>query len=97
MSSVNLTWETVSTLDFGFDISTLDNRLGVTFDWYESKTGDLVGPGEAVPVLLGTAVPKKNGGEITTRGWEMEISWRNRVNRFRLWNQGRYCQIIEVR
>ncbi len=82
MSSVDLTWETVSTLDFGLDISTLDNRLSATFDWYESKTGDLVGPGEAVPALLGTAVPKKNGGEITTRGWELEISWRNRVNDF---------------
>ncbi|HDZ42291.1 MAG TPA: TonB-dependent receptor, partial [Bacteroidetes bacterium] len=82
MSSVNLTWETVSTLDFGIDISTLDNRLGATFDWYESKTGNLVGPGEAVPVLLGTAVPKKNGGEITTRGWELEISWRNMVGDF---------------
>ena len=82
ISSINLTWETVSTLDFGLDISTLGNRLSATFDWYESKTGNLVGPGEAVPVLLGTAVPKKNGGEITTRGWELEISWRNRVNQF---------------
>ncbi len=82
ITSINLTWETVSTLDFGIDISTLDNRLSATFDWYESKTGNLVGPGEAVPVLLGTAVPKKNGGEITTRGWELEISWRNRVNQF---------------
>ena len=82
ISSVNLTWETVSTLDFGIDIATFDNRLSATFDWYESKTGDLVGPGEAVPVLLGTAVPKKNGGEITTRGWELEIAWRNRVNDF---------------
>jgi len=82
LSSVNLTWETVSTLDFGFDLSTLGNRLGVTFDWYQSKTSHLVGPGEAVPVLLGTDVPKKNGGEITTRGWELEISWRNRVNDF---------------
>ncbi|MCP4313567.1 MAG: TonB-dependent receptor [Bacteroidetes bacterium] len=82
LSSINLTWETVSTLDFGIDIMTLDNRLSATFDWYESKTGDLVGPGDAVPALLGTSVPKKNGGEITTRGWELEIAYRNRAGDF---------------
>ena len=82
LSSVNLTWEQVSTLDFGIDIQTLNNRLGFVFDWYESKTTDLVGPGQAVPSVLGTGVPKKNEGEITTKGWEVEISWRNRVNDF---------------
>ena len=82
MASINLTWETVSTIDFGLDLSTLDNRLSATFDWYQSKTGDLVGPGEAVPALLGTAVPKMNSGEVTTTGWELEISWRSRVKQF---------------
>jgi TonB-linked SusC/RagA family outer membrane protein len=82
ISSINLTWEEVQTLDFGFDMTTLNNRLGITFDWYESKTKNLVGPGEAVPNLLGTAVPKKNEGEITTRGWEVELSWRSVINDF---------------
>jgi TonB-linked SusC/RagA family outer membrane protein len=82
ITSVNLTWEEVQTLDFGFDISTLGNRLGITFDWYDSKTKNLVGPGEATPNLLGTAVPKTNGGEVTTRGWELEVSWRSMINDF---------------
>jgi len=82
ITSINLTWEEVQTLDFGFDISTLNNRLGITFDLYDSKTKNLVGPGEAVPNLLGTAVPKKNEGEVTTRGWELEVSWRSMINDF---------------
>lgn len=82
LSSVDLTWEKVSTLDFGFDAEAFDNRLGFTFDWYESKTTDLVSSGEVVPALLGTSVPKQNEGEITTRGWEAEISWKNQANGF---------------
>ncbi|HHJ10611.1 MAG TPA: SusC/RagA family TonB-linked outer membrane protein, partial [Bacteroidetes bacterium] len=82
LSSVNLTWEKVGTLDFGFDLQTLNNRLGVTFDWYKSRTFDLVGPGQALPAILGTSVPKKNEGEITTLGWETSVSWRNRVGDF---------------
>jgi TonB-linked SusC/RagA family outer membrane protein len=82
LTSVNLTWEKVKTIDFGIDFRTLNNRLAATFDWYQSLTTDLVGPGEALPSVLGTAVPKKNEGEIQTRGWELEISWKSRVNDF---------------
>lgn len=80
LTSVNLTWEKVTTMDFGLDAMFLNNRLGLVFDWYESRTTDLVGPGEALPSVLGTGVPKKNEGEIMTRGFELELSWKHRVN-----------------
>lgn len=79
ISSINLTWEKVKTLDFGVDVAILDNRLSTTFDWYESRTTNLVGPGPALPVVLGTAVPRENSGEIRTRGFEVEMVWKNRV------------------
>jgi TonB-linked SusC/RagA family outer membrane protein len=79
LTSVDLTWEQVATLDFGIDAMFLENRLGVSVGWYESHTTNLVGPGEPLPALLGTSVPKKNEGEIMTRGWELEVSWKNRV------------------
>jgi len=82
LTSVNLTWEQVATVDFGLDVLMLDNRLGFTFGVYESRTTNLVGPGEPLPAVLGTAVPKRNEGEIMTRGWEIEASWRHRINNF---------------
>ena len=80
LSSVNLTWETVSTLDLGLDAAMFNDRLNVMFGVYESVTSNLVGPGRPLPAVLGTAVPKRNEGEINTRGWELEVSWRNTVN-----------------
>ncbi|MGQ1785372.1 SusC/RagA family TonB-linked outer membrane protein [Saccharicrinis sp. GN24d3] len=82
IESINLTWEEVKTMDFGFDLQTLNNRLGVNFDWYESKTTNLVGPGKELPEILGTDVPKINEGEVTTRGWEIEISWKDKIKDF---------------
>ncbi|HCC69947.1 MAG TPA: hypothetical protein DEQ09_02160 [Bacteroidales bacterium] len=82
LTSINLTWEQVATFDLGLDAMLLDNRLGFTFGVYESHTTNLVGPGEPLPAVLGTVVPKKNEGEIRTRGWELELSWKNRVNDF---------------
>lgn len=82
LSSINLTWEKVSTKDIGLDIKLLKNRLSATFDWYEAYTTDLVGPGLAVPVILGTTVPLTNSGEIRTRGFELELSFKNKVRDF---------------
>jgi hypothetical protein len=79
LSSVDLTWETVTTIDFGLDASLFDSRLNMMLGVYESRTSDLVGPGRPLPAVLGTTVPKRNEGEIKTRGWELELSWRNTI------------------
>ncbi|WP_202552378.1 SusC/RagA family TonB-linked outer membrane protein [Ginsengibacter hankyongi] len=82
LSSVNLTWEKVNTTDLGTDFSLLKNHLSGSFDWYQTYTTNLVGPGSAVPALLGTGVPKQNDGEVRTRGFELEFSWKDHVGNF---------------
>ncbi len=80
LQSVNLTWEDIATIDFGLDLYALNNRLGFTVDWYQATTSNLVGPGAQLPATLGAAVPRVNEGEIVTEGWDLEISWQDRVN-----------------
>jgi TonB-linked SusC/RagA family outer membrane protein len=82
LTSIDLTWEKVTTKDIGADFRLLKDRLSGTFDWYEAYTTDLVGPGSAVPAVLGAAVPRTNSGEIRTRGWDMELSFKNKVRDF---------------
>jgi TonB-linked SusC/RagA family outer membrane protein len=79
LSSVNLTWEKVNTIDFGLDMNLMKNRLSLNFDWYQTNTTDLVGPGTAVPALLGTSVPRENGGEVRTRGFELQLKWKDHI------------------
>ena len=81
-ASVDLSWETVTTTDIGFNAQLLNNRLGITFDWYESVTSDLVSPGPQLPSVIGSGLPKRNEGEVTTKGWEIEASWKNTINDF---------------
>ena len=78
VSSV-LTWETVETLDFGFDLNMFNNRLNVIFDWYTRWTYDMVGPAPTLPSILGTAAPQINNTDMKTYGWELEASWRDRI------------------
>lgn len=75
--SPSLTWERVTTLDFGIDAGFLDNELNLTFDWYRRVTSDMHTTGEALPQTFGAAVPKINYGELTGNGFELGVSYQH--------------------
>jgi len=79
LNSVNLSWETVATGNLGLDMALFNNQLDLTFEVYETRTKDLVSPGRPLPAVLGTTVPKRNEGEIRTRGWEFEFGYKGTV------------------
>ncbi|WP_347159753.1 SusC/RagA family TonB-linked outer membrane protein [Pontibacter chitinilyticus] len=72
-----LTWESVATLDFGFDSRFFNNNFGVTYDWYRRTTKDMQTNGETLPSSFGTSPPKRNYGELQTTGWELALDWNH--------------------
>lgn len=79
--STDITWETIQTTDIGVDLALFSNRFNASFDWYERKTKDMVGPAVALPNIYGAKIPKTNNAELRTRGWELELVWRDRINK----------------
>jgi TonB-linked SusC/RagA family outer membrane protein len=77
-----LTWEKNQTWDVGLDWGFLNNRLTGSFDYYQRKTLDMVGPGADLPDVLGASVPNVNSVSMTSRGWEITLGWRDRVSDF---------------
>ena len=78
LPNYDLTWETSEQLDFGFDARLLDSRLGVTFDWYKKTTKDwlIVGPHVGI---YGTDPAYINGGDVRNTGFELALSWNDRI------------------
>lgn len=81
--SALLGWEKTQTLDIGFDLGMLENRLNLNFDYFQRKSKDIVGPGQEMPVILGTGVPNVNNLNMTSKGWELQVSWRDQIQDFR--------------
>ena len=77
--SPTLTWETVTTTNFGIDAAFFNNRLNTTFELYQRVTSDMIGASSIVPVTLGTAAPVVNNAELSVDGWELSMSWRDRI------------------
>lgn len=74
----SLTWETVSTYDIGADARFLDDKIGLTFDWFKRITSDVLSPGETVPSTIGASAPRRNFGEVTTDGIELAIDYSHK-------------------
>lgn len=75
-----LTWETSETFDVGVDLGAFNNRLNLTADYYVRMTRDRLGPARALPAVIGATLPKENNSEMRTNGWELSISWRDRLS-----------------
>ena len=78
LANENITWETSEQLDLGFDARFLNSRLGLTFDWYQKKTKDLL---LYVPVTptTGFSTQLQNAGTVKNTGIEVALSWRDQI------------------
>ena len=72
-----LTWETATTANFGLDLGMVSGKLNVTADYYIRKNTDMYVQGNELPAVYGAAAPKGNYADMTTRGWELVISWHD--------------------
>lgn len=75
-----LTWETATTTDIGLDFAMLRNRLTFSGDYYIRKTTDMYTVGVTLPDVFGTTSPKGNYADMTTRGWEITLTWRDQFS-----------------
>lgn len=71
----SLTWETVTDLNLGIDARFLDNKLGVTVEWYKRTTSDMVTAGVTLPNSFGSASPQRNFGSMENKGWELAVDY----------------------
>lgn len=78
--SAAITWQDITTLDFGVDARFLNNRLGFVFDWYRRDTENMIVPAEGVPLTFGTGAPRSNYCSLRTEGWEVAVDFNHRFD-----------------
>lgn len=78
----NISWETTETWDLGLDAHFLNNRLGFSFDLYRKNTKGML-LALQIPMFMGYANPDVNAGKMHTEGFDMELSWRDKIGDWR--------------
>lgn len=74
----DITWEITETVNVGIDASFLNNRLIFAGDYYHKNTNDMLLELE-IPDYMGFENPEQNTGSMYTRGWDAQLSWRDKV------------------
>lgn len=80
--SSTFTWETVNSFNVGFDVSAFNNRLQIVFDWFKRKTTGMLSEGIEIPSVVGAGAPLQNIADLSSKGWEINLSWRDRIGNF---------------
>lgn len=79
----NIQWEVTTQTDLGIDASFLNNRLSLTADYFDKETTNILVQVPLVSSLgVGTA-PYQNSGQVSNKGYELGITYRNMDNEFK--------------
>ena len=90
LGNPELKWETSEQINFGIDLTMLDNKLSVTADYFETDVKDML-IGLPIPALTGisastdvilTGEIMSNAGSLTNKGFELEASYRDKIGKF---------------
>jgi TonB-linked SusC/RagA family outer membrane protein len=73
------TWEKITTLDVALELNFLDNRLTSEFGYFKRVSSDIIGPPTPKAAVLGTSAPQVNNAAFVTKGFEIQMAWRDLI------------------
>ena len=83
LSNPNITWETMTLYNVGFDFSGFNNRLYSEVDVFYRKRDDMLGTrAVSLPNTFGAVLPSENINSQGTRGFEFLLGYRGNIGEF---------------
>lgn len=82
----NLKWETTVSGNIGIDASFLQNRIGITVEYYQKKTLDLLLNVPVDVAKYGVSSQLQNVGNVENKGFEISVDFTPVRNKHLLWN-----------
>lgn len=76
----DIAWQRIEHGNIGADFRFFSNALGITAEWFQRETKDMLMAGETVAATLGTGVPVGNYGDLRTRGFEINVDYAHRFD-----------------
>ncbi|GAA4305214.1 TonB-dependent receptor [Compostibacter hankyongensis] len=80
----NVTWEVAKQADVGIDASFLQDKLSVTFDYFDYHRSNILWARNAsVPASTGLTLPRENIGKVRNRGFDFYVGYDNAAGDFK--------------
>ena len=73
MANPDLTWETTTQFNIGFDLGLWDSKALLSVDYYAKKTEDIL-LSRVLPEFVGPTSITQNAGEVENKGFDISLS-----------------------
>jgi hypothetical protein len=84
-----ITWATRTIANIGVEAEAWDGLLGFTFDVFQRKSeGMMANRAGSLPGIVGASLPQENLNSGVNRGFDVELSHRNKIGDLRYWVRG---------
>lgn len=84
----NVTWETATKSNVGFETRLFGEKLSLTYDYFNELRIDILSYRGTVPAIVQATLPAYNLGEVKNWGHEVEFNWRSKVGQLNYWFKG---------
>lgn len=81
MGNDDMKWETSEQFDIGIDGRFLQDRLTFSVDYFDKRTRDLLIWNTTPSLSIGGTISPINAGNVSNRGFEFELGWRDRIGK----------------
>ena len=79
----NITWETTTMTNIGLDASLFNGNLDFSLEYFDKRTSDILRK-VTLPQQVGSLDgPIRNIGEVSNKGFELNLAYRNNIGDFR--------------
>jgi len=96
----DLSWETTTTSNIGFDAILANNRLNLTVEWFNRETSDILQQAAIAPTVGNELDPILNIATVRNRGWEISGGWNDNIGDFNYFVNGNITfldnEVLEV-
>ena len=75
-------WDKSYKINIGLDLQLLNRRLAINLDYYKERNREmLLNLSQEIPTTIGTQTASMNVGEMNSWGWELGITWRDKIGK----------------
>jgi TonB-linked SusC/RagA family outer membrane protein len=92
VSSNNVTWEVAKKHDLGLDLYLLDNKFGLTIDYFNEKREGIYMYRNYLPYMVGIqfVAPAANVGSVKTQGYDGNFKFDQKIGEVELQMRGNF-------
>ncbi|MGF6847533.1 TonB-linked SusC/RagA family outer membrane protein [Chitinophaga sp. W3I9] len=82
LANPDITWEKAEMTNISLEAGFFHDKLNTTITWFNKNTKDMLVPAPEMDLHGTSAIPDRNLGQLSNKGWEVEVGYQGGNDKF---------------